>query len=112
MKARAYFVFRPRTVSDLSIRTADGNWREYRIVKTVRLSRIEYENFTTDLLADRQFIENSAPLCSAPGDCLLVTGKQRQQELLVIPWQGCFVRYAALRPAIRLSEGSLLSPFF
>lgn len=104
MKERAFFVFRPRTVSDLSIRTADGNWREYRIVKTVRLSRIEYENFTTDLLADRQFIEDSAPLCTGSEDCLLITGKQQQQELLVIPWQGCFVRYAALRPAIHLLD--------
>ncbi len=104
MKERAFFVFRPRTVSDLSIRTADGNWREYRIVKTVRLSRIEYENFTTDLLADRQFIEDSAPLCTGPEDCLLITGKQQQQELLVIPWQGCFVRHAALRPAIHLLD--------
>ena len=104
MKERAFFVFRPRTVSDLSIRTADGKWREYRIVKTVRLSRIEYENFTTDLLADRQFIEDSAPLCTAPGDCLLITGKQQQQELLIIPWQGCFVRHAALRPAIHLLD--------
>ncbi len=53
MKERAFFVFRPRTVSDLSIGNADGKWREYRIVKIVRLSRMDYENFTTDLLADR-----------------------------------------------------------
>lgn len=104
MKERAFFVFRPRTVSDLSIGNGDGKWREYRIVKTVRLSRIEYENFTTDLLADRQFIEDSAPLCTGPEDCLLITGMQRQQELLVIPWQGCFVRYAALRPTVRLLD--------
>ena len=97
-------MFRPRTVSDLSIGTGDGKWREYRIVKTVRLSRMDYENFTTDLLADRQFIEDSAPLCTGPEDCLLITGMQRQQELLVIPWQGCFVRYAALRPAIHLLD--------
>jgi hypothetical protein len=104
MKERAFFVFRPRTVSDLSIGTTGGKWRECRIVKTVRLSRMDYENFTTDLLVDRQFIEDSAPLCTAPGDCLLITGKQQQQELLVIPWQGCFVRHAALRPAIHLLD--------
>ena len=102
MKERAYFVFRPRTVSDLSIGTADGKWREYRIVKTICLSRMDYDNFTTDLLADRQFIEDNAPFCAAPDDCLLIKGKQQQQELLVIPWQGCFVRYAALRPMVRL----------
>ena len=102
MKERAFFVFRPRTVSDLGIGNADGNWREYRIVKTVCLSRIDYENFATDLLTDRQFIEDNAKLCAVPSDCLLITGKQQQKELLVIPWHGCFVRYAALRPSIHL----------
>ena len=107
MKERAFFVFRPRTVSDLSIGTGDGKWREYRIVKTVRLSRMDYENFTTDLLADRQFIEDNAPLCTAPDDCLLIAGKQQQQVLLVIPWHGCFVHYAAVRPTIRLLDDEM-----
>ena len=102
MKEKAYFVFRPRTAADLSPKNPDGKWREYRIVKTIRLNRIDFENFATDLLADRQFIENNAALCIAPGDCLLVSGKQPGEELLIIPWRGCFVHYAALLPAIRL----------
>ena len=58
MKEKAYFVFRPRTAADLSPKNPDGKWREYRIVKTICLYRIDFENFATDLLADRQFIED------------------------------------------------------
>ncbi len=102
MKEKAYFVFRPRIVADLSLKNPGGKWLEYRIVKTICLTGIDYENFATDLLANRQFIEDHFTLCTEPGDCLLITGKRRESELLVIPWQKCFVRYAALRPAVRL----------
>ena len=105
MKEKAYFVFRPRIVADLSLKKTGGKWLEYRIVKTICLTGIDYENFATDLLADRQFIEDHFTLCTEPGDCLLFTGKRREPELLVIPWHKCFVRYAALRPSVRLVEG-------
>lgn len=102
MKTKAFFVFRPRTVADLHIGNPDGRMMEYRIVKTICLRKIDYENFTTDLLADRQFIEDNASLCTAKGDCLLVKARGMNAELLVIPWKGCIVRYAALRPLIQL----------
>ena len=54
MKEKAYFVFRPRTAADLGPKNPEGKWREYRIVKTIRLNRIDFENFSADLLADRQ----------------------------------------------------------
>ena len=102
MKEKAYFVFRPRIVADLSLKNPGGNWLVYRIAKTICLNGIDYENFTTDLLADRQFIEDHFALCVEPGDCLLITGKRQEPGLLIIPWQGCFVRYAALRPVVKL----------
>ena len=102
MKEKAWFVFRPKTAADLSLKNPAGKWLEYRIVKTICLNGIDYENFTTDLLADRQFIEDHSTLCIEPGDCLLITGKRQEPELLIIPWQGCFVRYAALRPVVKL----------
>ena len=102
MREKAWFVFRPRTVADLTLKNPAGKWMEYRIVKTICLNGIDYENFTTDLLADRQFIEDHSTLCIEPGDCLLITGKRQEPELLIIPWQGCFVRYAALRPVVKL----------
>ena len=102
MKEKAWFVFRPRTAADLTLNNPAGKWLEYRIVKTICLDGINYENFATDLLADRQFIENHSALCAKPGDCLLISGKRQEPELLVIPWQKCFIRYASLRPAVRL----------
>ena len=105
MKEKAWFVFRPRIVADLSLKNPAGKWLEYRIVKTICLTGIDYEHFATDLLADRQFIEDHFTLCVEPGDCLLIKGKRLEPELLVIPWHKCFVRYAALRPAVRLVEG-------
>lgn len=50
MQGNAYFVFRPRTVAELSQTNPAGRWQSYRIVKTICLSEIDYENFATDLL--------------------------------------------------------------
>ena len=102
MREKAYFIFRPRTISDLSLENPKGNWKEYRIVKTIQLSQIDFENLATDMLADRKYIEDSAALCIQPNDCLLVTNRNKRSELLVIPCNGRFIRYAALRPVIRL----------
>ena len=102
MKEKAWFVFRPRTTADLTLKNPAGKWLGYRIVKTICLDAIDYRNFATDLLADRQFIEDHFALCVEPGDCLLITGKHWEAALLVIPWHGCFVRYAALRPSARI----------
>jgi hypothetical protein len=100
MNGKAWFVFEPRRVDDLSIENRSGKWMEYEVVKTICLSKIDYENFSTDLLADRQFIEDSISLCRKKEDCLLVTGPTLTEEMLIIPWNGCYVRYAALRPAV------------
>ncbi len=70
-----------------------------RIVKTVSLKQIDFDNFSSDLLADRPFLEDNAASCTQPGDCLLVTCIGHAGELLVIP-SGCHVRYAAHRPCI------------
>ena len=60
-------------------------------------SAIDYENFITNMLADRQFIEDSADLCEK-GEvwrCLLVQKRGCQDGVLVLPEEGCFVGYAA-----------------
>lgn len=102
MKEKALFFFEPRRIDDLAPGNPGGKWMEYRIVKTIYLNKIDYENFTTDLLADRQFIEDNHGLCVENGDCLLITNRTHTRELLVIPWNECFVRYAALLPTIAL----------
>lgn len=100
MREKAWFVFEPRRVDDLVFGVCEGKWMEYEIVKTIRLSKIDYENFTTDLLADREFIEENISLCQNKGECLFVTGLGQEQGVLIIPWQSSFVRYAALRSAV------------
>lgn len=91
----ACFVRRPRVISELA-RDAQGCNQKYEIVKEICLARIDYENFTTDLLADRQFIEEYAPLCFA-GEvwrCLFVRQKLRRDGILVVP-NGSHIAWAA-----------------
>lgn len=68
-----------------------------RIVKTIRLGGMDYENFVTDLLADRAFLEN-APGCGEDGPlvrCLCVTTRGRD-SVLVLPDGTGYVALAAL----------------
>ncbi len=61
MEQTAYFIRRPRRIEELRD-FGIGMLRPYRIVSTVCLGGMDYENFVTDLLADRAFLEN-APGC-------------------------------------------------
>ena len=96
----AYFVERPRTIEDLLQPHLFEKEQEYRIVKTIELGKMDYENFITDMLADRQFIEDNATLCSR-GDvwqCLLVRQRGCSDGILVMPEGGCYVGWAARFP--------------
>lgn len=68
-----------------------------RLKKTIYLSKIDYENFYTDMVADRQFIEDYGYLCSAgtPMKCLLVKTRQASDGILVVPEEKCYVGWAA-----------------
>ena len=93
----AYFVERPRRLEDLMVPHLINRERPYRIVATVQLRAIDYENFITDMLADRQFIEDHGKDCKAGKvwDCLLVQQKGSTDGVLVLPEQECFVSWAA-----------------
>ena len=94
---RAHFVRNPRVFEDLIKPHLLERERLFVVTKTIKLSAIDYENFVTDMLADRQFIEDSADLCSK-GDvwkCLLVQKRGRRGGVLVMPENSCFVGYAA-----------------
>ena len=79
--------------------------RKYRIVKTIELGKLDYENFVTDMLADRQFIEDNAGLCSRGGvwQCLLIRQRGCSDGILVMPEGGCYVGWAALTNGIEQS---------
>ncbi len=96
-KGRAYFVMAPRVIEDLKTPHLLDRERPFEVVKAIKLAAIDYENFITDMVADRQFIEDNASLC-AKGEvwkCLLVQRRGSCDGVLVMPEGGCYVGYAA-----------------
>ena len=93
----AYFVESPRIIEDLKVPHPIEQETQYEIVKTAKLAKIDYENFITDMIADRQFIEANASLCSqgGPWRCILVQQRGRTDGVLVVPVDGCYVSWAA-----------------
>ena len=93
----AYFVESPRTIDDLMEPHPIEQETAYEIVKTVKLSGIDYENFITDMIADRQFIEDHAALCSQGETwrCILVQRRGHTGGVLVVPVDSCHVGWAA-----------------
>ena len=93
----AFFVRTPKTVADLWRPHLAEQERSYKIVKTIILSGIAYENFSLDLLVDRQFIEDNAALCSEDPvwNCMFVHQRGRTDGILVIPEMGSYVKWAA-----------------
>lgn len=93
----AYFVERPRTIRDLRVPHPLEKRRPFKIVKTIELSAIDYENFIFDLLADRSFIEAHHSLCSKGEvwDCLYICKRKSKEGILVLPYGKCYVDWAA-----------------
>ena len=93
----AYFVERPRRIEDLMVPHPIEKERPFRIVTEIQLPTIDYENFITDMLADRQFIEDHGRRCKE-GEvwaCLPVRRRRKPDGVLVMPEDGCFVGWAA-----------------
>ena len=100
-----FFVECPRTIDDLMKPYLLAHEQEYQIVKTVEIGKMDYENFVTDMLADRQFIEDNAGLClqGEVWQCLLIRQRGCSDGILVMPENGCFVGWAALTNDIEQS---------
>lgn len=93
---RADFVYSPRTAEELLRPHNLNSEKPYQIVHTVSLSAMSYENFITDMLADRKFLEDYADLCGEGEVRRYILVRQRGQSggILVVP-DGCYVKYAA-----------------
>lgn len=93
----AYFVENPRVLEDLIRPHLLEQECPFEVVKTVKLGAIDYQNFVTDMVADRQFIEDSADLCykGEIWKCLLVQKRGSHAGVLVMPEDKCCVGYAA-----------------
>ena len=96
MEQTACFLRRPRRIEELRAEES-GRRHPYRIVKTVCLVGMDYENFVTDLLADRAFLEG-IPGCGEDATvlcCLRVSCPDRE-DILVVPDGTGHVALAAL----------------
>lgn len=93
---KAFFVQRPRTITDLVVPGGTVTEARFKIVQIVLLKAIDYENFITDMLVDRVFL-TASPYCHVENDiwyCLFVSKRGAKDGILVMP-RGDFVEYAA-----------------
>ena len=97
---KAYFVEGVRTGDELRHPQPLERERRYEIVKTVMLSKIDYENFSTDMLVSRAYLEDPEGL-SGQGEtwrCFYIQQRGRVDGVLVIPDKDGFVKWAAYLP--------------
>lgn len=98
MRDTAWFVKYPRRIDELKLLHDLAAESAFEIVGRVELDDMDYDNFITDLLADRAFLEPYALVCGMgdPLRCVLVSCPDRADGVLVVPERGCYVQYAAL----------------
>lgn len=94
----AFFVRRPRRIEELICPHPFEAEREYEVVKTVVLQKIDFENFITDMLADRPFLSENAVLCDSAEEiirCLKISCRGMPDAVLVAP-NAAWVEMAAI----------------
>ena len=86
-EGNAYFVLYPRRISDLQKPHHLESEKHYHIVDEIRLSSIDYENFSEDLLADRAFLDHYQGPHTKDGalQCILVRYWNQTDGVLVVP---------------------------
>ncbi len=97
LNGRAWFVRRPRDLDALrALHPLDAE-RPYRVAAELFLEEMDFQNFLTDLYADRDFLERYASLCAGgePRSCLLVRSVGDRNGILVQPGKDGFIEWAA-----------------
>jgi len=105
---QAFFINKPRVLTDLMSPHFLDDEKEYEILKRIELHPIDYENFVTDFLVERDYIEDAANLDDKKNDvfkCLLISKTGNTDGVLVIPQKNGFIERAAY-----LSEYMLSNP--
>lgn len=104
----AFFVRHPFTIEDLRKPHPHKEEKPFAVVKTIELSRIDYENFIADLCVDRWFIEENKQLCCIDDEgvwrCLFVRRRGRPDGVLVMPDGTDYPKYAAYYPGEEADE--------
>ena len=95
---KAFFVSRPRTIDELYQPHMLSDERPYAVEKVICLNKTDYDNFASDMLADRKFLGENALLQDSKSQilrCLLVKQRKTNAGILVVP-DGAWVALAAL----------------
>ena len=97
MNGRAWFVRRPRDLEALRVLHPLDGERSFRVAAELFLEELDFQNFITDLAADRPFLERYAPLCACGEEplCLLVRCAGDRNGILAVPDQDGFAEWAA-----------------
>ena len=94
----AFFLFSPRNADEFNQPFPLDHIQPYRIIGHIKLSGMDYENFVTDMVVEREYLEPFEELChtGAVYECVLVCRQGNNRTgILVIPDSGGFIKCAA-----------------
>ena len=98
----AFFSKHPFRIEDLKTPHRYEQRKPFVVMKTIDLSKIDYDNFIADLCVDRWFIEENKGFCRIDEDgvwlCLLVQRRGQSDGVLVMPDGMDYPKYAAYYP--------------
>ena len=103
----AFFVFSPRNADDFNQPFPLDKIQPYRIIGCIALNGMDYENFVTDMLVEREYLEPFEELCrtGAVYECVLVCRQGNNRTgILVIPDSGGYIKCAACYDYREVSE--------
>ena len=101
----AYFVPSPRNLQALRRPYDPADAKPFRVVRSVGLKAIDYENFCEDMTVERAFLPEAAP--QAPAllfrFCVLVYARKHPEDggVLVCPAPDGYVAQAAFVPEVK-----------
>ena len=82
MEQRAYFVYRPRRIYDLCVPHLPEQELAFEITAVKTLSKLDYENFSEDLLADREYLGGNISTHGTIKQCILITRRNAADGIL------------------------------
>lgn len=94
---KAVFVFMPRRLDEILCPTSPVKEKSYQVVQKIALKKIAYENFLSDMVVARDFLEmpGQPSIDDQILKCLLVFSPGVKGEILVAANEKGFVQYAA-----------------
>lgn len=110
----AHFTEKPKTYFDLSKPHLIEEENTYIVKVRVCLRPIEYKNFLTDMLVNREYIERASVYCNSQNDrleCVLISKIGSKEGILVVPGEDGHIKMAAISSCKNSVASSTVSEF-